>query len=118
MRMTLLPAFLLVLSMTVSVARAQEVPGRWPVENAKTWGQVHPLIVGSNYITSSAINQLEMWQAETFDLPAIDRELGWAQSLGFTSMRVFLHHLLWEQDSGGFLDRMDKFLAVADKHGI
>ena len=116
--MILRPALLLVLSMTVSVARAQEAPGRWPVEKAKAWGQAHPLIAGSNYITSSAINQLEMWQAETFDLQAIDRELGWAQSLGFTSMRVFLHHLLWEQDSAGFLDRMDKFLAVADKHGI
>ena len=59
-----------------------------------------------------------MFQPDTFDLAANDRELGWAASLGFNSVRVFLHHLLWEQDSKGFLDRLDKFLGVADKHGI
>ena len=59
-----------------------------------------------------------MWQADTFNPAAIDRELAWAKQLGFNSMRVFLHHLLWEQDKEGFLGRMDKFLAIADKHGI
>jgi hypothetical protein len=61
---------------------------------------------------------LEMWQPETFDLPAVDRELGWAQSLGMNTMRVFLHNLLWQQDSQGFLRRIDQFLEVADKHHI
>jgi Cellulase (glycosyl hydrolase family 5) len=59
-----------------------------------------------------------MWQADTFDLPTIDRELGWAQSLGMNTMRVFLHNLLWTQDSAGFLHRMDQFLEVCDKHHI
>jgi hypothetical protein len=31
---------------------------------------------------------------------------------------VFLHNLLWQQDSQGFLHRMDQFLEVADKHHI
>jgi hypothetical protein len=53
--------------------------------------------VGSNFIPSTAINQLEMWQADSFDLPAIDRELEWAESLGMNTMRVFLHSLLWQQ---------------------
>src|SRR5258706_1550729 len=97
---------------------AAEVAGRWPAERANEWYRQRPWLVGSNFIPSTAINQLEMWQAETFDLPTIDRELGWAQQLGFTSMRVFLHHLPWEQDSKGFTERIDKFLAVADKHGI
>ena len=101
-----------------NVAVAAEIAPRWSAERANAWAERHPWIVGSNYITSTAINQLEMWQADTFDLAAIDRELGWAQQLGFTCVRVFLHHLLWEQDSKGFLDRMDQFLAVADKHGI
>jgi hypothetical protein len=74
--------------------------------------------VGANYIPSTAINELEMWQADTFDLPTVDRELGWAQSLGFTSARVFLHDLAYEQDPRGFLVRMDRFLATADRHGI
>ena len=48
----------------------------------------------------------------------MDRELGWAESLGINTIRVFLHNLLWEQDSAGFLHRMDQFLEVADKHHI
>ena len=59
-----------------------------------------------------------MWQADTFDLPTIDRELGWAENLGMNTMRVFLHNLLWQGDSQGFLHRMDQFLQVADNHHI
>ena len=59
-----------------------------------------------------------MWQADTFDPSQIDKELAWAESLGFNSMRVFLHHLLWEQDSKGLLQRMEKFLEIADRHKI
>ncbi len=91
---------------------------RWPVEKAKQWHDRQPWLVGCNYIPSTAINQLEMWQKETFDPATIDRELGWAEDLGFNSVRVFLHHMLWEQDRDGFLDRIDQFLAIADKHGI
>jgi Cellulase (glycosyl hydrolase family 5) len=90
----------------------------WTAEQANAWYARQPWLVGSNFIPSSAINQLEMWQADTFDLPAIDRELGFAQNIGMNTMRVFLHNLLWQQDSAGFLKRMDQFLAVADKHHI
>jgi hypothetical protein len=74
--------------------------------------------VGSNFAPSTAINQLEMWQAATFDTTTNDRELGWAESLGFTTMRVFLHDLLWTQDSLGFLNRIDQFLTIAQRHHI
>ncbi len=97
---------------------AAQTPGPWPVEKAQKWAESHPWLVGCNYAPAYAINQLEMWQGDTFDLAAIDEELGWAQGLGFTSIRVFLHHLLWEQDAEGFLRRMDQFLEVADKHKI
>jgi hypothetical protein len=92
--------------------------GPWTSDQANKWYLRQPWLVGSNFITSSAINELEMWQPETFDLPAVDRELGWAQSLGMNTMRVFLHNLLWQQDSQGFLRRIDQFLEVADKHHI
>jgi hypothetical protein len=91
---------------------------RWPVEKAKDWGAKTPWLVGANYTPANAINQLEMWQADTFDPKQIDKELAWAESLGFNSMRVFLHHLLWEQDSKGFLERLDQFLTIANKHKI
>lgn len=74
--------------------------------------------VGSNYVPANAINELEMWQADTFDAARIDRELGWAQQLGMTTMRVFLHDLLWQQDAPGFKKRIDIFLGIAAKHGI
>jgi hypothetical protein len=90
----------------------------WPPAQANEWCSQQPWLVGSDFITSTAINELEMWQPDTFDLPAIDRELGWAQSLGMNTMRVFLHNLLWTQDPEGFLHRMDEFLEVADKHHI
>ncbi|HKN59319.1 MAG TPA: hypothetical protein VJV97_10730, partial [Gemmatimonadaceae bacterium] len=61
---------------------------------------------------------MEMWQAATFDPQTIDRELGWAESLGFNTMRVFLHNLLWQQDSAGFLNRIDQFLTIAQRHHI
>jgi hypothetical protein len=91
---------------------------RWSEEQANAWGQKHPWLVGCNFSPSTAINQLEMWQADSFDAATIDRELGWAEQLGFTSVRVFLHHLLWQQDAKGFLKRMDQFLAIAHKHHI
>lgn len=37
---------------------------------------------GANFIPSTAINQLEMWQKETFDPTTIDRELGFARKIG------------------------------------
>ena len=91
---------------------------KWTEEQAQAWGEKQPWLVGCNYITSSAINELEMWQADTFDPKTIDRELGWAQGLGFNSVRVFLHDLPWSQDSDGFLKRIEQFLTIADAHHI
>lgn len=95
-----------------------QLAGRWSAERANTWYEQHGWLIGCNYIPSTAINQLEMWQPETFDPMTIDRELGWAEGLGFNTVRVFLHHLLWEQDPQGFLHRLEQFLALADRHQI
>lgn len=102
----------------VNPVRAQQSTDRWPAEKANAWQEKTPWLVGANFTPAYSINQLEMFQADTFDLAAIDKELGWAEDLGFTSMRVYLHHLLWEQDAEGFLKRLDQFLATADKHHI
>ena len=91
---------------------------RWTAEEADAWYQAQPWLVGANFAPSTAVNQLEMWNADTFDEATIARELGWAADLGFNTMRVFLHDLLWEDDSKGFLDRIDRFLTIADEHGI
>jgi Cellulase (glycosyl hydrolase family 5) len=100
------------------VAQLASARPRWSEPEARTWYQKQPWLVGSNFIPSSAINQLEMWQADTFDPQEIDKELGWAESANMNTMRVFLHDLLWEQDAAGFRQRLDVFLSIAAKHHI
>ena len=91
---------------------------RWTTQQANQWYAQQPWLVGSNFVPSDAINQLEMWQADTFDPKRIDLELGWAENLGMNTMRVFLHDLLWQQDQAGFKQRMDAFLTIASRHHI
>lgn len=91
---------------------------RWSAVRANQWYAKQPWLVGSNYVPATAINQLEMWQADTFDPQRIDLELGWAESLGMNTMRVFLHDLLWQQDPERFKNRIDLFLQIANKHKI
>jgi hypothetical protein len=97
---------------------ASTAAGRWTPEQSNAWYDKQPWLVGCNYLPSTAINQLEMWQAETWDPKTIDRELGWAESIGFNTVRVFLHELPWQEDREGFLTRVDEFLAIADRHKI
>lgn len=92
--------------------------GIWTKEQANEWYSHQGWLVGPNFIPSSAINELEMWQAATFDTATINRELGWAESLGMNTARVFLHDLLHEQDSAGFYQRIDIFLGIAERHHI
>ncbi|HZI72483.1 MAG TPA: hypothetical protein VFD73_00360, partial [Gemmatimonadales bacterium] len=103
-------------SAVASSASAQTT--RWSEQQANAWYAAQPWLVGSNYVPKSAINQLEMWQEATFDPAEIDKELGWAEELGMNTMRVFLHDLLWQQDSVGFRKRIDQFLVIASRHHI
>ena len=97
---------------------AQKERAVWSKEKATEWYSKQGWLRGCNFTPSSAINQLEMWQKETFDTATIDRELGFAEGIGLNVMRVFLHHLAWETDKEGFKKRMDEYLAIADKHHI
>ena len=97
---------------------AHSQDARWTQQRAGAWYSQQPWLVGANYIPSTAINQLEMWQAESFDPQRIDIELGWAEGIGMNTMRVFLHDLLWQQDPQAFEKRIDTFLTIAAKHKI
>jgi hypothetical protein len=90
----------------------------WSVEKANDWYARQPWPVGSNFIPSSAINQLEMWQADTFDPATIDRELAWAAGIGFNTVRTYLHDLAWQADANGLKRRIDCFLDIASRHNI
>ncbi len=100
------------------MSTARDPAGRWTEGQANAWYAHQPWPVGADFLPSTAINELEMWQAETWDPATIDRELGWAEGIGMNTMRVFLHNLLWDQDSKGFESRMDEFLAIAARHHI
>jgi len=75
----------------------------------QSWNNTGTWASGTNFVPSTAVNELEMWQVATYDQETIDKELGYAASLGFNVMRVFLHNLLWE-DSETFLATAERFL--------
>ncbi|WP_143308990.1 cellulase family glycosylhydrolase [Chitinophaga vietnamensis] len=109
-----LPAIILLLLLHVNV-RSQE---RWSIARAAAWYQQQPWPVGANFTPSTAVNQLEMWQAATFDTATINRELGYAESIGMNCMRVYLHHVAWADDPEGFKRRMGQYLSIAAAHHI
>ncbi len=91
---------------------------RWTPAAAHAWHKAQPWLIGCNFTPSNAVNQLEMWQADSFDLATIDTELALAAGLGMNAVRVYLHDLLWWADPQGFAARIDAFLGVASRHGI
>ena len=114
----------MLLSFAFQVGNTQEVDvdrvidGKWSQEKADEWYAEHDWMVGANFVPSTAINQLEMWQKETFDPETIDRELGYAEDIGMNTMRVYLHSLAYKADKEGFKKRVDQYLEIADRHGI
>lgn len=106
--------FLLFFSSIIQI----QAQNRWTAEKANKWYAQQPLMVGANFVPSTAINQLEMFQADTFDPATIDKELGWAAAIGMNTMRIFLHDLLYLQDPAGFKQRLDKVLNICAKHKI
>lgn len=111
------PLLALFLSVTFLPALSAQSE-RWAEGKARYWYVKLPWLVGANYIPATAINELEMWQADSFDPQRIEKELQWAESIGMNTMRVFLHDLLWQQDPAGFRKRIDEFLKIASRHGI
>jgi hypothetical protein len=103
------------ISLTFTVIAQRPV---WSKGKANAWYAKLPWMAGADFLPSTAINQLEMWQEESFDTATINRELGYAENIGMNLMRVYLHHLAWQIDKNGFKKRIDTYLSIADKHGI
>src|SRR3982751_4808948 len=106
---------LLLITSVISIAQEPQI---WSKQQANDWYKKQGWVVGADFLPSTAINQLEMWQAETFDSATIDRELGWAHHIGMNVMRVYLHDLAWQQDPEGFKSRMNSYLAIATRNDI
>ncbi len=101
-----------------SLAQAADGQARWTEQKANDWYAKQPWLVGANFVPSDAINELEMFQAATWNPALNDKELGLAESIGMNTMRVFLQDQLWQGDPDGFKRRLDAFLAIAAKHHI
>lgn len=110
--------FTVLLSLSTFIGHAQSTQARWSEERANAWYAKQPWLVGANYVPSDAINELEMFQAATFNPALNDKELGMGESIGMNTMRVFLQDQLWVQDPEGFKRRLDTFLGIAAKHHI
>ncbi len=110
--------FVLALALLSTLPACAQNTARWSEAKANAWYAQQPWLVGSNFIPSDAINELEMFQAATFNPPLNDKELGMAEGIGMNTMRVFLQDQLWEQDPDGFKKRLDTFLSIAAKHHI
>ena len=59
-----------------------------------------------------------MWQATSFDVVTIERELGWAREIGFNTLRTNLPFDVWRSDRNGLVERIDRFLAITEANGI
>lgn len=107
-------AWLLLCGAALAGEPANEVAsGPWTAQRAQAWYAGQPWLVGCNFLPSTAVNDVEMWQADTFDPATIERELGWARELGFNSVRVFLNYVVWEADAAGLRERFQRFLEIA-----
>jgi hypothetical protein len=96
----------------------KKLAGLWSIERVNEWYEKQPWLFGTNFIPSTAINQIEMWQESSWDPGIIDRELGYAEQIGMNSIRVFLHYLVWKEEGRKFIERIEKFLEMADSHNI
>ncbi|CAF0930716.1 unnamed protein product [Adineta steineri] len=86
---------------------------RWTAEKANAWYAEQPWYFGANFVPSTSVNEIDMWQ--TFDTTTMERELGWAKDINMNIMRVFLHVLFYQQDAQAYYKQMDDFLTIADR---
>ncbi|QBY00802.1 1,4-beta-xylanase [Rhodophyticola sp. CCM32] len=91
---------------------------RWDADKAWQWKASHPWIVGCNFLPGYAVNFVDMWHKETYDPLAINRELGWAASVGMNAVRVNLQYLQWVDDIAGQTRIFESFLEIASRNNI
>ncbi len=106
------------LSYSCCNVQSRQPAERWSEDKANAWYESQPWPVGVNYVAATAINQFEMWQKETFDPKTMEVEMGRAEELGFNTVRIFLHDMVWEADPDGFKKRIDTFLNICKNHRI
>ena len=118
MRKILLGISIILLFQSTNPVAAQRKDARWSEQKIKEWYNKQPWYCGFNYIPAYAINYTAMWDKTTFDPAAIDKELDLAEKAGLNSLRAVLQFAVYEHDPDYFLNTLDKFMAVCDRHKI
>ena len=113
-----LPLYLAAAAALSKISPASAGTSRWSADRANAWYAAQGWPLGANYVTSTAVNQIEMFQAGTYDPQRIDAELRLARQIGFNTVRVFLHDQLWATDRAGFSRRLTQFVGIAASHNI
>ena len=113
-----IPLYLAAGAALTKLPRASAAAPRWSADRANAWYAKQGWLLGANYVTSNAVNQIEMFQAGTYDAHRIAGELSVARRIGMNTMRVFLHDQLWATDQAGFSSRLSQFVTIAASHNI
>ena len=92
---------------------------KWSKEKANEWYKSLPWLRGSNFIGSDCANRFDMWQSYDSEkhLETADRELALAKDIGFNTIRIWLIFEAWLGEPEFFMDILEKYIALADKHG-
>jgi len=91
---------------------------KWTAEAANRWWDEQKWPVGPNYVTSDAVNDVQMWMDATFNPELIRRELSWAADIGLNSLRVFLSYTVWENEREIFERNFETFLTLSEEAGM
>lgn len=93
---------------------------RWTKEQAWDWYNARPWVMGVNYVPAITLHGIELFQEDTHEevMQSVRREFTLMQDVGINSVRVFLPFNVWYHDREKFFERMDRFLAELDAHGV
>ena len=89
----------------------------WTKEKAWQWYDSRPWMRGCNFMGSDCANRIDQWQEYGFEerFVTAERELKLAAETGFNTIRIIPEFIVWDQDHDGFMERFDRYLAVAWK---
>lgn len=92
----------------------------WSKEKAWEWYNARTWMRGCNFMSSDCANRIDQWQEYGFEerLKTADEELELAAKTGFNSIRIIVEYIVWEKQHDGFMERLERYIATAAKHGI
>lgn len=97
-----------------------EIRGRWSKERVWKWYNERPWIRGCNYMSRDCANRIDQWQEHGFEerFETTCEELKLAAETGFNSIRIIPEFYVWLKEHDGFMQRLERYVAAADKFGI